>query len=353
MRAYIIFGLLFSALTGFTQDTALQKQIEQVVDDYCERKGFSGVILVADKGSVVFQQSYGLAYYATPDSIRADYHFAIASITKLFTSIRILQLVEENRINLEERAEIYLPQLESLLSDEVRVSDLLLHTSGLPEEKSRDYRKRRSPTEFAKSVLSRSPSTDRGDFNYNNLDYVILGLMIEEVTGESWEESIENNILNPAGLTSTGFLEYGYYPDRFAYTYRVKREKFKQDPFFYIENFFAAGCMYATAEDLYKFDQALYSDLLLGEEGKELLATSNPELKYVGYGVWNYRYPFIDAQPLVMERRGKILGANVVLVRLTEENKTIVILSNDDRFNPDSFGDPDNLREALIQAMYK
>ncbi|MCB0642194.1 MAG: hypothetical protein KDC44_11165, partial [Phaeodactylibacter sp.] len=61
-------------------------------------------------------------------------------------------------------------------------------------------------------------------------------------------------------------------------------------------------------------------------------------------------YPFIDSQPLIMERRGGILGANVVLVRLLETKKTIIILSNDDRFNPDSFGDPTNLREQLIRA---
>lgn len=353
MRVYTIIGLFFSALTGLPQDAALQKQLEQVVNDYCQRQGFSGVVLVAEKGEVLFEESYGLAYYATPDTIRAGYHFSIASVTKLFTSIRILQLAEKGDLQLKENISNYLPQFDSLLIDNVSIHDLLLHTSGLPYVKRADYRERLAPEAFVERVLSRSTKAEKGAFSYNDVDYMLLGLIIEQVTGEPWEESVQEHILTPAGLSSTGFLEYGYYPDRFAYTYSTKRGKLKQDPFFYIENFYAAGCMYSTAADLLKLDQALYDNTLLGDSGRVLLSTSNPDLNYVGYGVWNYTYPFIDERPTIMERRGGILGANVVLVRLTDSNKTIIILSNDDRFNPDSFGDPDNLREALIRALYE
>ena len=111
--------------------------------------------------------------------------------------------------------------------------------------------------------------------------------------------------------------------------------------------------MYSNACDLLKLDQALYSNQLLSDQELAQLAQSYPQHQYVGYSVWNYRYPFVESQPLIMERRGSILGANVVLVRLIDRNQTIIILSNNDRFNPDSFGDPNNLREAIIQILTK
>jgi D-alanyl-D-alanine carboxypeptidase len=135
-----------------------------------------------------------------------------------------------------------------------------------------------------------------------------------------------------------------------VYAYQYKGKKRKQDRTFHIENFHAAGCMYSTSTDLLKLDQALYTTSLLTEKSYALLATSYPEYGYVGYSVWNYQYPFVDSQPTVMERRGGIWGTNVVLIRLTDSNHTIIILSNNDRFNPDSFGDPTNLREKLIRV---
>jgi hypothetical protein len=109
--------------------------------------------------------------------------------------------------------------------------------------------------------------------------------------------------------------------------------------------------MYSTSTDVLKLDLALYGDELLGEESKSAMYTSYPEYNYAGYSVWTYRYPYCDAKPLLMERRGSILGANVVMVRFLESRHSLIILSNNDRFNPDSFGDSENLREALIRTI--
>ena len=92
----------------------------------------------------------------------------------------------------------------------------------------------------------------------------------------------------------------------------------------------------------------MYGRTLLSEASKKLMFTSYPEYNYTGYSVWTYNYPFVDTQPKIMERRGGIFGSNSVLVRKLDLNHTIIILSNNNRFNPDSFGDPSNLREALI-----
>lgn len=352
MRTFLVFILLTigSVTIGFSQPNEGSK-ITKAVESYITQNGFSGTILIANQGQPIFHKSYGLAYYSTPDTIRNNYHFSIASITKLFTSVRILQLVEEGKLSLDNSVNTYLPEYQEYISNQVSIHHLLLHISGLPEEKDKMYRHLYKPKDWTKIVLAYRSKNKLGKFNYNNLDYVLLGLIIERLTGNSWEKEITEAILKPLKMNQTGFLEYGYYPQNFAYTYSKKWNGLMQDPLFYIENFYAAGSMYSTAIDLLKLDQALYLDSLITEKSKRLLSQSFPEYNYAGYGVWNYNYPYAKGNPSVMERRGKILGANVVLVRLTDENYTIIILSNDDRFNPDSFGDAENLREILIQVI--
>lgn len=322
------------------------------VEKYVSENGFSGTVLIAREGKPVFHRAYGLAYIPAQIEITPDAHFSIASVTKLFTSIRVLQLAAENKLSLSSSLVSYLPEMNIPRDEEITIHHLLLHLSGLPDEKDKVYRSKQSPEEVVAFSMQNKPVSRLGDFHYNNIDYILLGLVIEKITGNTWESEIQTHILDILGMDQTGFLAHGRYPRDFAYTYSYgKRNRAVQDPFFYIENFYAAGCMYSTASDLLRLDQALYEGTLLGEESYRLLAKSYPEYNYAGYGVWNYRYPFVPSQPFVMERRGGILGANVVLVRLTDTGDTIIILSNDDRFNPDSFGDEKNLREALIRLI--
>lgn len=332
--------------------TFLSAQIDSTVQAYLAEHSFSGTILVADPDSVLYQQSFGQAYRQQGIPIENDYHYSIASVTKLFTAICILRLREGGSLRLEDPVSRLLPELSIPNGDQITVHHLLLHLSGLPNEPDRLYRAHLSPVAFTKEVLKARSKNTLGQFNYNNLDYVLLGLIIEQQTTKAWSEVVKEQILDPLGLQQTGFLEYGYYPDRFAYTYSAKKNgTLVQDPLFAIENFYAAGCMYATATDLLKLDRALYTDKLLSSESRALLAKSYPEYNYAGYSVWNYPYPFLEPAPTIMERRGMILGANVVLVRLTDQHRTIIILSNTNQFNPDSFGDPTNLREALIRVV--
>jgi CubicO group peptidase (beta-lactamase class C family) len=261
--------------------------------------------------------------------------------------------MEGGNIDLKRSVVEYLPEFEGILDPRITTHHLLLHISGLPYIKRKMYKQFVAPAEIVKQSLNNKSQADFGSFNYNDLDYVILGLLIEKCTGRSWKEEVQKHILDELNMESTGFLEYGYYPDDFAYCYSYKKGGKKvQDPFFYIENLYAAGNMYSTSTDLLKLDQALYTDLLLSASSRTLLEKSNPELFYAGYGVWNYSYPFVETKPRIMERRGGLMGANVVMLRILSSRATIIVLSNDDRFNPDSFGDPENLRESLIRTMH-
>lgn len=356
MKSYMFAGLL-AFVSTFSFDATIEsdidtQRIQEIVDYHVANHHFSGVVLVADQGDVIYEKAFGTAYVKAADDIQTDYRFSIASVAKMFAAVIVLQLVEEKKLSLDDNIAALLPQLDVPNGENITIHHLLLHISGLPNEKTAVYTQDLSLEETILACWKNRSSSQLNTFNYNNVDYKLLGLVIEKLTGNSWEEALKARILQPLGMQNTGLLEYGYYPERFAYTYQVgKKGKLKQDPFFMIENAAAAADMYATAADLLKFDQALYDETLLSEEMRRKMAISYPEYQYVGYGVWNYQYPFLASKPRIMERRGKIMGANVVLVRLIDENKTIIILSNNDAFNPDSFGDDKNLREQLIRAI--
>ncbi len=328
--------------------------LDRIISEHIDNQLFEGTVMIAEKGKVVYQRSAGFADMEKGRIINNESKFGIASITKMLTAIVILQLIEEKQLSVQDNLGRLLPDLNIPRAEKITVHHLLLHISGLPNEPDAMYRSPKTPASFVKESLEHRKASKPGRFNYANIDYVLLGMIIETLTGQRWREAVTERIIQPLGLKQTGFLEKGNYPENFAYSYQVSKSGKKQrDPDFFIENFHAAGCMYATAKDLLLIDQALYGEELLDAQSKEKMFTAYPEYNYTGYSVWTYRYPFVDSKPLIMERRGKIMGANVVLVRMLDSQQTIIILSNNDRFNPDSFGDSHNLREALIVALSK
>ncbi len=323
-------------------------QIDSIVQHAAANDFFEGTVLVADSGNVVYHKSFGFKDKEATLPIEDSTRFSIASITKMFTAIIILQLVEEGKFKLDDNLNALLPDVKISKSDKITVHHLLLHISGLPNEADAIYAQAKSPQEFVFETM-KNKRKRLNKFNYANIDYVLLGLIIEKFDNTSWEHSIQNRILDKTSMTQSGFLQKEKYPNNFAYTFSYDEVNNKSaDPLFYIENFYAAGCMYSSAEDLLKLDQALYGDSLVSEKSKKLMFTSYPQYNYSGYSVWTYNYPFSKSNPKIMERRGGILGANAVIIRMIDSKKTMVILSNNNKFNPDSFGDTTSLKEALM-----
>jgi len=352
IRILLLLSVLqFGILHTYAQlDT---KRIDSIVQKSVVADSFEGTVLVADKGNIIYHESFGFTDNDKRSPVTNTAHFSVASITKLFTAIIIMQLIEEGKFQLTDNLETLLPDLDIPKGKKITVHHLLLHISGLPNEDDALYRQAKTPQTFVTETLTQKGSPF-DSFNYANIDYVLLGLLIEKYDKKTWEASITKRILQPLDMQNTGFLQKDAYPENFAYPYTYTSEgKRQQDPLFFIENFYAAGCMYATAAELLKLDQGLYSDTLLSEKSKELMYTSYPEYNYSGYSVWTYNYPFVESQPRIMERRGGILGANSVLIRMLDANKTIIILSNTNKFNPDSFGNQESLKEALMIEIAK
>ncbi len=343
---------VFLLLLAFTSQAQLAPQsLDSLVQAEVERNQFSGIILLADNGTPIYRRAVGES--SSDVAMTMETPMRLASITKAFTSVLIMQLIQDDLLRPETTIEDILPELEIKKAHKITVRDLLLHTSGLPNEPDGLYHTPHGPREMINRTLASQSYNKRGDFNYCNLDYMVLGLMIEKVTGKSWAEVLQIRILDPLDMTHTGIARLGMEDIAQGYISMELdgQEVLMPEPSFHIENFYAAGAMYGTVGDLLKFDQALYSGKLLHPETIDQMYTSHPELGYVAYGSWVYDYYFLPSSPRLVERRGGILGFNHTFIRMPEVNKTLVILSNNDRFNPDTFGQLDSFKDQLIAAL--
>lgn len=328
--------------------------VTRILEKFEKEDQFSGVVLLADKGKILIDQAVGLADRAESIPMKTSTKFRIASITKSFTALLIMQLYEEGKLQLDQSIAELLPELPLKEYHKVKVKHLLNHTSGLPKESDLFYVQKLSPEVFIQRLTTEKARKQKPgkNFNYNNVDYLLLGLVIEKLRKAPWKTVVQERILDPLQMDDTGFLRKKQIPEGLARGYLCANSICNTEPAYFIENFYAAGNMYSTAADLLKWDQGLYGEELLSATNKALMYTSDPALGYVAYGSWTFNHPFVAGNPFTVERRGGILGFNSVIMRFPKAEKTLIILSNTDQFNPDTFGDAENIKEQLVQVLF-
>jgi D-alanyl-D-alanine carboxypeptidase len=336
-------------------------RLDSVIDAHARGHDFSGTILVARGDQRLYQGSFAVAEraFGTPadDSIR----YRIASITKLFTSVLILQLHQEGRLDVNAAIGTLLPDYPGQGADRVTVHQLLNHTSGLE-----NFDRERSFQEAVENGIERYQKPHTSDallarccsggltgepgaaYAYNNADYIVLGKIIERVTGKPYAEVLAERILRPLGLRETGMMRYDTILPRLASTYFYPDDTGKGIPDLpvYWENWYAAGGMYSTAADLRAFADALFgSDRLLGADARRRLL--EPALDDYGYGLWSYAFERGGRRYRVAKRPGSIMGANAVLYRLLDLDATVIILANTNRTDLDEFAQ--RIGNVLVQ----
>jgi D-alanyl-D-alanine carboxypeptidase len=323
---------------------------DSFIEAYAKEHNFNGTILVQKSGEIRFAKSFGLANipFKVPNTVQTKYK--IASITKAFTSVLILQLHEEGKVDLHKTIGTYLPDYAGEGADKVTLHQLLNHTSGLPNfDTVKDietalksgipvYQTPYTSDELlAKFCSGKLVNTPGKVFDYNNCDYIILGKIIERVSSKPYEQVLRERILQPLGLKDTGMLRQSEILDGLAdtYFYRDDLKALVNDFPVYPENSYAAGAMYSTARDVLAFANALFGGKLLKKEGLALMTT--PGLDDYGYGVWAYETKVEGQKHRVVKRPGRIMGAQTQLFHLLDDNITVVILSNTGTTDLDEF----------------
>ncbi len=324
---------LMSASAAFAQDTA--QKIDGLLKNYYDYGQFNGSVLVAEKGKVVYTKGFGMANMERAIPNQPDTKFRIGSVTKQFTAALILQLVAEGKIKLDGKLSEYLPDYRQDTGSKVTVHQLLNHTSGIPSYTSQANffadvsRNPYSVADFVKKYASGELEFEPGSkFAYNNSGYFLLGAIVEKVAGKSYETVLKERIFEPLGMKNSGYDNHAPLLQKRASGYEKIPDGYVNAAYLDMSLPYAAGSLYSTVEDLYKWDQALYENKILSADSKKLMFT--PGLSNYGYGFLIADVPIgkTDQKAKVIQHGGGINGFNSLLTRLVDRQQTIILLDN-------------------------
>lgn len=328
-------------IIGIVELNAQEKAgtIDEFIQKTVEYNSFTGSALVADNQKVIFQKGYLFANreWNIPNDI--DTKFRLGSITKQFTAVVILKLREEGKLKLEDKITDHIPYYRKDTGEKVSIHQLLIHTSGIPSYTShpdffgKDSKRDYTVEEFVKQYCMGDFDFEPGaDWAYNNSGYYLLGVIIEEITGMTYAEALHHYILDPLNMKETGFDKYEEIISKRADGYSFLFIEYTNAPYINMELPYAAGSMYSTVGDLFKWDQALYQPGLLTQESLDLMFTPHVAAMggHYGYG-WSIVEKDIDGDDEVekiISHGGGINGFNTLISRIPEKGQLIVLLNN-------------------------
>lgn len=274
------------------------RRIDQLVSHYQNLGYFNGAILVADRGKVIYVKGVGEANMASHAPNTPQTKFGIASITKQFTALLILQQIAEGKITLQGKVTDYLPWYRKDTGSRITIEQLLRHTSGLPPdfaspefnatpEAARRYEHQEFAERFCQPALAYEPGAK---WEYSNCGYNLLGVVLERVTGMSFNDLLHQRILDPLDMKDSG-LDQNDLPQLggAAGYLRHAGPRYTKGAFIDRIHGFSSGSMYSTVEDLYKWNQALSSGEFLSKELRDQIFT--PGLHEWGYGWFITKIP--------------------------------------------------------------
>lgn len=318
-------------------------KLDKLISTYAEYGKFNGSVLIAEKGKVIYKKGVGLADMEWNIPNQPDTKHRLGSITKQFTAMLIMQLVEQGKLKLHVPISAYLPDYPKKSGDVITIHHLLTHSSGIPNMTSfpgfqkNISRNAYSPVQlvnlFADSTLQFKPGER---FAYSNSGYMLLGYIIEKVTGKSYEQVLQENIFTPLRMDNTGYDRSGPLLKNRARGYEKNGRRYVNANFIDMSVPYAAGALYSTVEDLYLWDQALYGNQLLRKENMELLFTKHIPSGgsyYYGYGWGIGEIPLGNTTERLetIGHGGGIDGFNTQITRIPSDRSFIVLLNNTGR----------------------
>jgi CubicO group peptidase (beta-lactamase class C family) len=314
------------------------KKIAQLMEKYAEYGQFSGSVLVAEHGKVIYKSGFNLANREWRTHNEPDTKHRLGSITKQFTAMLILQLAEQGKLKLDVPVSTYLPDYPKEQGGKITLHHLLTHSSGIPNYTSfPDFPKimgrSHTPAELLKLSADLPLEFEPGSrFSYSNSGYILLGYIIEKVSGKTYEQCLQDQIFTPLKMTETGLDHHETVMPKRASGYNKNGNSYTNARYIDMSVPFAAGALYSTVDDLYLWDQALHTNVLLSEKSKDLYfgkhIMAGPG--YYGYG-WNI-YSLVSLRTnesrVITEHGGGINGFNTVISRIPSDKNLVVLLNN-------------------------
>ena len=333
----LVLSLSIVACSGSSPDDPAS-----LITRFLEEKEFNGAVLVAKDGEILLSRGFDLANRDTNLPNSAETRFRIGSITKQFTAMAIMILQSESRIDVQQPICPYIADCP-VAWENITIHHLLTHTSGIPNfvrfaDYVRTWSEPSSPAQTIARFKDKSLEFQPGeDWRYSDSGYILLGYIIEQVSGETYETFLRTNIFTPLQMSNTG---YDHDDGSLAKGYRYRGFSSYNSEYIHMSIPFAAGALYSTVEDLYRWDRALYTDQLIPYGLLELMFTPHvtlplPDPKPKFATNVNYGYGWIvgtsDERPgpkSYNTHDGSINGFSSSIFRYPDDNITIIILGN-------------------------
>lgn len=311
---------------GQDDDGAVASRMDAYLAASHRLERFSGSTLVARGGRIILRQGYGMANYELGVPNTPETKFRLGSITKQFTAMAILQLEAQGRLQVGDPVETVFPGFPN--GDRITISHLLTHTSGLPNmTEFPDYAKTMALPSTALETVGRFKDRpldfEPGErFSYSNSGYVLLGAVIEKVTGLSYEEYVCENIFRPIGMDDTGYDHVGEVLKNRASGYEFSDDRLANAPYIDMSIPHAAGALYSTVDDLFKWDRALSTDKLIPAAARARMFEPFKEGYAFGWSVGSF------AGRRNIRHGGGINGFTTDISRFPDDDACVIVLSN-------------------------
>jgi len=307
----------------------LESDFDQFIRAAVDVWQFQGAVLVAKDGQLVYRKAFGYADHELDVKNRTHMKFQIGSITKQFTAVCIMLLVEEGKLKLDDPITKYLPDYPANPGNRITIHHLLSHTSGIPnytamlevwERRALEISVEDLIATFKDKPLEFEPGED---WSYSNSGYIVLGAIIEAVSGMIYEDFVETRIFEKLGMENSGYDHREEIIEDRAKGYYVGDDgKLRNASFVHMSVPYSAGALYSTIGDMLIWDKALYGTDLLSEKSLNKIFT--PVMNDYGYG---FMIQDVFDRRLIWHNGG-IDGFVSTFNRWVDEKVTVIVLAN-------------------------
>ncbi len=315
------------ALHAAAGPATITDRMDQVVQEYVAKHEFMGTVLVARGSQTLFSKGYGFANLEWDIPNSPSTKFRLGSVTKQFTAASILLLEERGKLNVNDPVKKYLPDAPAAW-DKITIFHLLTHTSGIPNFTSfPDYPKLEPFATTAEQLVARFRDNPL-DFqpgekwSYSNSGYVLLGYLVEKISGETYAAFVRDNIFKPLGMNDSGYDSNSAIISQRASGYVRAGNGFENAGFINMTVPHAAGALYSTTGDLLKWEQALWGGKLL--QPASLAKMTKPFKDNYAFGLM---INTSAGHPLI-SHGGGIEGFNTELEYYPDDKLTVIVLGN-------------------------
>lgn len=310
-----------------SQAPSTVSRMEEIVQDSVSRKVFMGTVLVARGDEILLDKGYGFANLELDVPDTPSTKFRLGSVTKQFTAAAIMLLQERGKLSVDDLVKKYMPDAPAAW-DKITIFNVLTHTSGIPNYTGfPDYQPLQgiptTPGKLVARFLDKPLDFQPGErYSYSNSGYVLLGYLIEKISGESYERFLQENIFTPLGMNDSGYDSNTAIIQHRAEGYTPGPTGIVNADYTDMTVPFAAGALYSTTEDLLRWEKGLYGGKLLKPDS--LVKMTTPFKNNYAFGL---EVRTVNGHK-VINHGGGIQGFNTMVAYYPDDKLEVIVLSN-------------------------